>query len=98
MIKKPTKEIPQKVMEALQEEAYKGIVRIDTQTMRSLSVRPGDIIEIDGGRKTVGIVDRDKIVDGSKIKDGDVILGLPSSGIHSNGYSLVRKVFFDKCG
>ena len=56
-----TKEMPNiklKVKEALQEEAYKGIVRIDSQTMRSLNVRPGDIIEIEGGRKTVGIIDR----------------------------------------
>ena len=47
-----------KVMEALQEEAYKGIVRIDSQTMRDIGVRPGDIVEIEGNRKTVGIVDR----------------------------------------
>lgn len=47
-----------KVQEALQEEAYKGIVRIDSQTMRLIGVRPGDIIEIEGGRATVGIVDR----------------------------------------
>lgn len=43
----------------------------------------------------VGIVDKKKILDGSKIVDGDVLIGIPSSGIHSNGYSLVRKVFFD---
>ncbi len=42
---------------------------------------------------SVGIVDKKKITDTSKIKDGDVIIALPSSGIHSNGYSLVRKVF-----
>ena len=47
-----------KVMEALQEEAYKGIVRIDAQTMRQIGVRPGDVVEIEGGRKTVGIADR----------------------------------------
>lgn len=47
-----------KVMEAFQEEAYKGIVRIDSQTMRDLGVKPGDIIGIEGGRKTVGIVER----------------------------------------
>lgn len=41
----------------------------------------------------VGIVDKEKILDHDKIKAGDVILALPSSGIHSNGYSLVRKVF-----
>lgn len=42
---------------------------------------------------SVGIVDKDKIIDGSNIKDGDILLGLASSGIHSNGYSLVRKIF-----
>jgi transitional endoplasmic reticulum ATPase len=52
------KDVKLKVMEALQEEAYKGIVRIDSQTMRELSVRAGDIVQIEGGRKTVGIVDR----------------------------------------
>ena len=43
----------------------------------------------------VGIVDRSRYVTGEKIKPGDVILGLASSGIHSNGYSLVRKLFFE---
>ena len=42
---------------------------------------------------TVGIVDREKIIDNNKMQAGDVIIALPSSGIHSNGYSLVRKVF-----
>ena len=41
----------------------------------------------------VGIVDKAKVLDQNKMKEGDVILALPSSGIHSNGYSLVRKVF-----
>ena len=45
-------------MEALQEEAYKGIVRIDSETMHQIGVRPGDIIEIEGSRVTVAIVDR----------------------------------------
>ena len=43
----------------------------------------------------VGVVDKDKIVDGSRIRRGDAIIGLASSGVHSNGYSLVRKIFFD---
>ncbi len=51
-------EISLRVMEAMQEEAYKGIVRIDNQQMKDIGVRPGDIVEIEGGRKTVGIVDR----------------------------------------
>lgn len=43
----------------------------------------------------VGIVERDRIVDGSGIREGDAVLGLPSSGLHSNGYSLVRKILLD---
>ena len=42
---------------------------------------------------SVGIVDKDKIIDGSKLEEGNVIIGIQSSGVHSNGYSLVRKVF-----
>ncbi len=41
----------------------------------------------------VGVVDKKKIINGSKIKSGDVLIGLKSSGVHSNGYSLVRKLF-----
>lgn len=51
--------------------------------------------EYDMAGFAVGIVDKDKIIDGSSIEEGDVLIGLPSSGIHSNGYSLVRKLFFD---
>ena len=40
-----------------------------------------------------GIVDKDKIIDNKRMKEGDVIIALPSSGVHSNGFSLVRKVF-----
>jgi len=46
----------------------------------------------------VGVVDKDKIITGASIKAGDVMIGLPSSGIHSNGYSLVRKICFDLKG
>ena len=42
---------------------------------------------------SVGIVDKEKMIDNTKMKAGDVILGLASNGLHSNGYSLVRKVF-----
>ncbi len=51
-------DIKLKAMEAYQEEVHKGIVRIDTETMKSIGVGIGDIVEIEGGRKTVGIVDR----------------------------------------
>lgn len=43
----------------------------------------------------VGAVDRNEVVDGSKIEEGDAVIGIASSGLHSNGYSLARKVFFD---
>lgn len=46
----------------------------------------------------VGIVDKSKIITGADIKAGDVLLGLPSSGVHSNGYSLVRKICFELKG
>ncbi|HHT50910.1 MAG TPA: phosphoribosylformylglycinamidine cyclo-ligase [Eubacteriaceae bacterium] len=45
---------------------------------------------------SVGVVDKDKIINGFTIKEGDYLIGLPSSGIHSNGYSLVRKIVFEK--
>ncbi|PIU83973.1 MAG: phosphoribosylformylglycinamidine cyclo-ligase [Elusimicrobia bacterium CG06_land_8_20_14_3_00_38_11] len=55
--------------------------------------KPG---EYDLAGFAVGIVDREKVIDGSKIKHGDLIIGLPSNGLHSNGFSLVRKIFSEK--
>ena len=46
----------------------------------------------------VGAVDKSKIITSQRVKAGDVLLGLPSSGVHSNGYSLVRRIVFDKMG
>ena len=54
-------------------------------------VMPEDDYDLAGF--TVGIVDKDKIIDGSKMQAGDVLVGVASSGVHSNGFSLVRKVF-----
>lgn len=54
--------------------------------------------EYDMAGFAVGVVDREKMIDGSKIKEGNIVIGISSSGIHSNGYSLVRKLFFDKLG
>lgn len=44
----------------------------------------------------VGVVDKENIIDGSKVEEGDIVIGFPSSGVHSNGYSLVRKIVFEK--
>ena len=46
----------------------------------------------------VGAVNRDQIWDGQRISAGDLVIGLPSSGVHSNGFSLVRHILFKKCG
>jgi phosphoribosylformylglycinamidine cyclo-ligase len=55
--------------------------------------RPG---EYDLAGFIVGIVEKDLLVSGSRIATGDILIGLPSSGLHTNGYSLARKVFFER--
>lgn len=51
--------------------------------------------EYDIAGYTTGVVEKSKLIDGSKVKLGDVLVGIASSGIHSNGFSLVRKIFAD---
>ncbi len=46
----------------------------------------------------VGVVEKSKVITSERVQEGDVLLGLPSSGIHSNGYSLVRKICFERQG
>ncbi|MGH9766664.1 MAG: phosphoribosylformylglycinamidine cyclo-ligase [Blastocatellia bacterium] len=46
----------------------------------------------------VGMVDRRKVINGARITEGDLVIGLPSVGLHTNGYSLARKLFFDTAG
>jgi phosphoribosylformylglycinamidine cyclo-ligase len=52
--------------------------------------------EFDLAGTIVGIVEKDAIIEGNAIEDGDVLLGLPSTGLHTNGYSLARKVLFEE--
>ncbi len=54
--------------------------------------------EYDLAGTIVGVVDREKILDGSRVRAGDVVLGLPSAGLHTNGYTLARKIFFEELG
>jgi len=68
-----------------------GCSLIGGETAEMPGFYPAD--EYDMAGFCVGIVEKKKIIDGSKVKEGDVIIGLPSSGIHSNGFSLVRHVF-----
>ena len=68
-----------------------GCALIGGETAEHPGMMPADDYDLAGF--SVGIVDRPKVIDPAKMRAGDVILALPSSGIHSNGYSLVRKVF-----
>lgn len=52
--------------------------------------------EYDVAGTIVGVVERSKILDGSSVRKGDVLIGLPSNGLHTNGYSLARKVLFER--
>ncbi len=52
--------------------------------------------EYDIAGYTTGVVEKSKLIDGSKVKVGDVLIGIPSTGVHSNGFSLVRKIIKDK--
>ncbi len=69
--------------------------RHDTIGIDCVAMCPGvmDPYDYDIAGFAVGIVDREKIIDGSRVWEGDVLIGLTSSGVHSNGFSLVRKVF-----
>src|SRR5271169_6774240 len=57
--------------------------------------QPGDY---DMAGFCVGVVEREHVIDGKSIQAGDIVLGLASSGLHSNGYSLARKIVFDHAG
>ncbi len=68
-----------------------GCALIGGETAEMPGFYPEDEYDLAGF--SVGIVDKERIIDGSKIQAGNVLIGLASSGIHSNGYSLVRKLF-----
>jgi phosphoribosylformylglycinamidine cyclo-ligase len=54
--------------------------------------------EYDVAGTIVGVVERERILDGSRVRAGDVLIGLPSAGLHTNGYSLARKILFEQMG
>lgn len=73
-----------------------GCALIGGETAEMPGMYQGDEYDIAGF--TVGVVDKKKIIDGTTIAPGDAVLGFASSGIHSNGYSLVRRLLLEECG
>lgn len=89
------KNVPEKVAEIVSGIAegcvQSGCALIGGETAEHPGLMPIDEYDVAGFN--VGIVDKAKMIDGSKLKEGDALIGLRSSGVHSNGFSLVRKVF-----
>ncbi|MGN1082413.1 MAG: phosphoribosylformylglycinamidine cyclo-ligase [Candidatus Avispirillum sp.] len=89
------KNIPERIADIVKGVAegcvQSGAALIGGETAEMPGFYPEDEYDLAG--YCTGVVDKDKIIDVSKMKEGDVIIALPSSGVHSNGFSLVRKVF-----
>ena len=89
------KNVPEKVAEIVKGVAdgcvMSGCALVGGETAEHPGMMPDDDYDIAG--YSTGIVDKSKILDPSSIKAGDAIIGIASSGVHSNGFSLVRKVF-----
>jgi phosphoribosylformylglycinamidine cyclo-ligase len=94
-----------KLSPAVMEEILAGMVRGCKQA--GCALIGGEMAEMPGFYQTgeydiagciVGIVDQDRIIDGSTIQKGDVLIGLPSNGLHTNGYSFARKILFQDAG
>ena len=91
--------IPEKIAEIVKGVA-EGCVQADCSLVGGETAEmPGMYAqgEYDIAGFTVGVVEKSKLIDGSKVKAGDVLVGIASSGVHSNGFSLVRKIVADNC-
>ena len=90
--------IPER-MEAIIASILEGCALADCvlaggETAEHPDVMPAELYDLAGF--AVGVVERDALLDGSSLQDGDIILGLPSSGVHANGYSLIRRLYLKK--
>ncbi len=89
--KKVLKEIMKGIIKGVKES---GAILIGGETAEMPDMYEKEKYDLAGFAS--GIVEKEKIITGKNIKEGDIVLGLASSGIHSNGYSLVRKIFTEK--
>ena len=89
------KNVPEKIAEIVKGVSegcvQAGCALIGGETAEHPGMMPEDEYDLAGF--TVGLADEEKIIDKASVKEGDVIIGMASSGVHSNGFSLVRKVF-----
>jgi phosphoribosylformylglycinamidine cyclo-ligase len=87
-------EIAEKIVEGIAEACkHNGCALIGGETAEMPGFYPDGEYDLAGF--IVGAVDREKIINGKNVQIGDVILGLPSNGLHTNGYSLARKLLFE---
>lgn len=87
-------EVTEKVVEGIAEACrHNGCALIGGETAEMPGFYPKGEYDLAGF--IVGIVDRAKIISGAEVEAGDVLVGLPSTGLHTNGYSLARKLFFE---
>ncbi len=92
-VEKPNPEIAEQIGQGLKEGCYQAKVAMIGGETASL---PEIVSNFDLAGTGIGIVDVDSIITGKDIKPGDILIGIESSGIHSNGLSLARKVFFQE--
>jgi phosphoribosylformylglycinamidine cyclo-ligase len=90
-------EVAEKIVEGLAEACKQnGCALIGGETAEMPGFYPEGEYDLAGF--IVGVVEREKVITGKDIQPGDVIVGLPSTGLHTNGYSLARKLFFEVAG
>ncbi|HUR36364.1 MAG TPA: phosphoribosylformylglycinamidine cyclo-ligase [Terriglobales bacterium] len=87
-------EVTEKVISGIADACrHNGCALIGGETAEMPGFYPAGEYDLAGF--IVGVVDRNKIITGEKVQPGDVLVGLPSNGLHTNGYSLARKLLFD---
>jgi phosphoribosylformylglycinamidine cyclo-ligase len=90
-------EVAEKIVEGIAEACkHNGCALIGGETAEMPGFYPDGEYDLAGF--IVGVVDRERVVNGKTVEAGDIILGLPSNGLHTNGYSLARKLLFEVAG